>query len=93
MEIILTIILIVSIWIYGKVQELKATNYCNSYHIDWGKVNNDRIMNNLSNSQVNKNIINGKYDKGRLLTEAEIKAEQKASWEKYKKDHPWMPLN
>lgn len=94
MEIILSILFLVGIWAYFRAQEAKACQHYNNYRVDWGKVNDDRIRNNLSQSQLNKNISNGKYDTGkRFKTESEIRAEQKASWEKYKKDHPWMPLN
>ncbi len=43
----------------------RTTNYLNSHagKIDYGKMNDDRIMNDLSNSQVNQNLLSGKYDK------------------------------
>lgn len=63
MEIIITIILIIGLWIYVKVQELKTVNHCNKYQIDWRKANEDRIMNDLSDWQVKQNINNGKYNK------------------------------
>lgn len=94
MEIILSILFLVGIWAYIKAQGIKACNHSNTYRIDWGKVNDDRRMNNLSETQVNKNIYAGKYDYGeKFMTEEEIRAENNAAWEKYKKDHPWMPLN
>lgn len=65
MEIIATILLLVAICGYFKFQDVNASNHCNTYEVDWGKVNEDRIMNNLSQSQVNKNISSGKYDTGR----------------------------
>lgn len=93
MEIILSILFLFGIWAYFKAQETKAINHSSTYRIDYGKLNDDRIRNDLSNSQVNKNISSGKYDTGeRHKTAAEIRAEQKASWEQYKKDNPWMPL-
>lgn len=88
MEIIASIILIIVIIGWPKLQNSRVCNYCNSHEVDWGKVNNDRIMNNLSNSQVNKNILSGKYGSGRIKTQAEIKAEQEAIWEDFKRRHP-----
>lgn len=94
MEIILSVLFIAGIWAYFKAQETKACQHSKNYMVDWGKVNDDRIRNNLSNHEVNKNIASGKYDTGqKYKTQAEIRAEQKVSWEQYKKDHPWMPLN
>lgn len=65
MEIILSILLIVGIWGYFKNIENNASKHLNTHvgKIDYGKMNTDRIMNDLSNTQVNQNIINGKYDK------------------------------
>ena len=63
MEIIATILLIVGLWIFYKIGEIKACNYSQSHQIDWEKVNHDRAINDLSNSQVNQNIINEKYNK------------------------------
>lgn len=88
MEIILSILFLAGIWAYFKCHEAKACRHCNSYMIDYGKLNDDRMNNNLSNFQVNQNIINGKYDKGRIPTKAEIKASQEAYWEDFKKCHP-----
>lgn len=65
MEILATIGLIVGVWFYYKVKEEQAITHSNTYDVDWGKVNEDRIMNNLSQSQTNDNIANGKYDRGR----------------------------
>lgn len=61
MEIVLTILLIEAFVLYGKVQDWNATSHCNTYEVDWGKVNDDRRMNNLSETQINKNIVSGKY--------------------------------
>lgn len=93
MEIILTILFLAALFLLPKISENKATNHCKSYHIDYGKVTDDRLMNHLSNAQINKNIIDGKYDIGRMETAGEIKAQQDAFWEDYKKKHPWMDLN
>lgn len=62
MELFLSILFILGFIIYYKIKDIDTCNY-NKYHkIDWGKVNTDKIVNNLSNSQVNSNILNGKYD-------------------------------
>lgn len=65
MEIILSILFIVGIWGWFKLQDSKTSNYLNTHvgKVDYGKMNDDRIINNLSNSQVNQNILSGKYDK------------------------------
>lgn len=63
MNIILSILFIFGICGYFKVQDAKVCNYSRSHNIDWGKVNTDRTINDLSNSQVNQNILNGKYNK------------------------------
>lgn len=88
MEIILSILFLLGIWAYFKIQETKACDYSNSHKIDYGKLNNDRIINDLSNSQVNRNIIDGKYNDGKILTQSEIKASQDAAWEDFKRKHP-----
>lgn len=92
MEIILSILFIVGVWAYCRNEEAKADHYSNTYRINWDKVNQDR-MNGASEMQLNKNIYRGNYGNERFKTEAEIRAENNANWEKYKKDHPWMPLN
>lgn len=65
MEIILSALFIAGIIAWFKLQDGKASNYLNTHvgKIDYGKMNDDRIMNDLSNSQINHNIINGEYDK------------------------------
>lgn len=65
MEIILSVLFIAGIVGWFKLQDSRASSHLNTYvgKIDYGKMNDDRIMNDLSNSQVNQNIINGKYDK------------------------------
>ncbi len=65
MEIILSALFIATIIGWFKLQDGRASNHLNSHvgKIDYGKMNEDRILNDLSNSQVNQNIINGKYDK------------------------------
>lgn len=83
MEIILSILFILGIWAYFKVQDVKACNYSQSHQIDWGKVNSDRTKNNLSNSQVNQNIISGKYNKPATATKS-----SNDTWEDFKKRHP-----
>lgn len=65
MEIILSALFIAVIIGWFKLQDGRASNHLNSHvgKIDYGKMNEDRILNDLSNSQVNQNIISGKYDK------------------------------
>ena len=82
MEIILSVLFILGIWAYFKIQDGRASNYSQAHSIDWGKVNSDRAINDLSNSQVNQNILNGKYNKP---TEA---ANSNDTWEDFKKRHP-----
>lgn len=78
---------------YFKAQETRAINHSNTYKIDYGKLNDDRIKSDLSNSEVNKNISSRKYDTGeKYKTAEEVRTEQKASWEQYKRDNPRMPL-
>lgn len=63
MEIIASIGLIVLIYAWFKAEDNRANKHCRKYNVDWGKVNEDRIMNDLSDYQVNQNIANGKYDR------------------------------
>ena len=65
MEIILSVLFILGIVAWFKLQDTRASNHLNTNvgNVDYGKMNEDRILNDLSNSQVNQNIINGKYDK------------------------------
>lgn len=65
MEIILSVLFIAGIVGWFKLQDSRASSHLNTHvgKVDYGKMNDDRIMNDLSNSQVNQNIINGKYDK------------------------------
>lgn len=81
MEIILSILFLVCIWGYFKLKNRRAINHCKTHNVDWGKVNNDRIMNDLSQSQINQNIISGKYD----THMANIKND---TWEDFKRRHP-----
>ena len=81
MDIILSILSVVSFAIYFKVKDIRACKYSQSHQIDWGKVNNDRMINDLSNSQVNQNILNGKYNVPAVTNNSE-------SWEDFKKRHP-----
>lgn len=54
----------------------------------------DCRKNNLSNLEINKNIISGKYDTEEIRkTDEKIKKDQEVFWEQYKKDHPWIPLS
>jgi len=63
MEIIASIGLIVFVWAWFKAEDNRANKHCRNHDVDWVKVNEDRIMNDLSNYQVNQNIANGKYDR------------------------------
>lgn len=63
MEIILSVLFISGIIGWFKSQDGRACNYMNNNKIDFRKMNDDRLMNDLSNSQVNHNVLNGKYDK------------------------------
>lgn len=65
MEIILSVLLILGIIGWFKLQDGMASNYMNTHvgKIDYGKMNDDRLFNDLSNSQVNQNILSGKYNK------------------------------
>lgn len=83
MEIILSLLFILGIVTYFKVQDAKACNYSKVHRIDWGKVNNDRVMNDLSNSQVNQNILNGKYNAPAATTKS-----SNDTWEDFKRRHP-----
>lgn len=88
MEIILSILFLLAFWLYYRYTDKKASDHCNTYNIDWEKVNEDRIKNDLSGTQINKNIAKGEYDSGKIMTSTEIKASQKAEWEDFKKKHP-----
>lgn len=84
MEIIATILLIIGLWGFYKIRDVKACNYSQSHQIDWGKVNHDRIINDLSNSQVNQNILNGKYNKSAVS----VNKNSDDTWEDFKRRHP-----
>ena len=83
MEFILSALFIFGIWAFFKCKDVSATNYMNTHHIDYGKMNNDRILNDLSNSQVNQNILNGKYN-----APAAANKNSNDTWEDFKKRHP-----
>lgn len=63
MEIIISVLFLVGIWAYFKSLDKKANDYQNNHEVDFGKMNDDITINNLSNSQINKNTLNGKYNK------------------------------
>lgn len=63
MEIIASIGLIVFIWACFKVEDNRANKHCRNHNVDWEKVNEDRIMNDLFDFQVNQDLANGKYDR------------------------------
>lgn len=64
MEFILSILLIIIVWAMSKSTEWKFDNYMppQGQRIDYNKQSYDRIVNNLSNEQVMKNTMNGKYN-------------------------------
>ena len=64
MEFILGLILIGIIYIVSKSTEWKFDNYTppQGQRIDYNAQSYDRIVNNLSNEQVMKNTMNGKYN-------------------------------
>lgn len=64
MELILGILLIIVVWAMSKSTEWKFDNYTppEGQRIDYNAQSYDRIVNNLSNDQVMKNTMNGKYN-------------------------------
>lgn len=64
MELLLGIGLIIVVWAMSKSTEWKFDNYTppQGKRIDYNKQSYDRIVNNLSNEQVMKNTMNGKYN-------------------------------
>lgn len=80
MEIILSVLFILGFVAYFKSKDVSAHNYSQSHQIDWGKANSDRVVNDLSNFEVNQNILSGKYN-----APAPKKEE---TWEDFKKRHP-----
>ncbi len=62
MGIILIILLILGIASYYKIQDINTKNYIQLHKIDWGKVNEDIIMNDSHNFRVNHNILSGNYN-------------------------------
>lgn len=64
MELILGLALIGIVYVASKSTEWKFDNYTppQGQRIDYNKQSYDRIVNNLSNEQVMKNTMNGKYN-------------------------------
>lgn len=64
MELILGLVLIVIIWIVSKSTERKFDNYMppEGQRVDHNAQSLDRVKNHLTNEQVMKNTINGKYN-------------------------------
>lgn len=64
METILGLVLIGIIWLMSQSTEWKFDNYMppQGQRIDYNKQSYDRIVNNLSNEQIMRNTINGKYN-------------------------------
>lgn len=64
MEFLLSLILIVVVYVKCKSTEWKFNNYTppQGQRIDYNAQSYDRIVNNLSDDQVMKNTMNGKYN-------------------------------
>ena len=63
METIIGLIIIGVIWAVSKASlNSKVDNYPIS-RVDTSKMVSDKIRNNLSDAQVQRNMVNGKYDK------------------------------
>ena len=64
METILGLILIGIVWVLSKSTEWKFDNYTPStgQRIDYNAQSLDRVKNHLSNEEVMRNTINGKYN-------------------------------
>lgn len=64
MELILGLILIGVVWFLSTSTDRKFNNYMppQGQRIDYNAQSYDRIVNNLSNEQVMKNTMNGKYN-------------------------------
>jgi hypothetical protein len=54
-------ILIAVLWAIWKYNDYKVTRYMNTHHIDYGKMNDDRRMNDLSKEESNRRMLNGEY--------------------------------
>lgn len=64
MELVLGLIFIGIVWALSKSTERKFNNYMppKGQTIDYNAQSLDRVKNNLTNEQVMKNTINGKYN-------------------------------
>ena len=63
METIIGLIIIAVVWGIGKASlNSKVDNYPIS-RVDTSKMVSDKVRNNLSDTQVQRNMVNGKYDK------------------------------
>lgn len=78
MEIILSVLFIIGFILFVRAQEVSAFR-----KIHCEKANNDKFMNDLSQSQVNYNIMSGKYNKPVAANKS-----NKDTWEDFKKRHP-----
>ena len=62
-ETIIGLIIVGVIWVVSSISlNIKVDNYPHS-RVDTSKMLLDKTMNNLSNKQVQRNMVNGKYDK------------------------------
>lgn len=63
MEIIIGLIIVGVIWAVSRISlNSKVDNYPIS-RVDSGKMISDKVRNNLSDREVQRNMVNGKYDK------------------------------
>ena len=63
METLIGIIILAAIWGFASASfNNKVDNYDIS-RVDTSKMVSDKVMNNLSDKQVQRNMVNGKYDK------------------------------
>ena len=69
METILGLILIGIVWLMSKSTDWEYNNYTppKGQMIDYNAQSLDRIKNHLTNEQVMKNTINGKYNKKNFM--------------------------
>ena len=62
MEIIGSVLFLTLIWGFYRMLDIRARNYSITHKIDWKRVSDDRTFNNLHESDINRNMLKGKYD-------------------------------
>lgn len=63
METFIGLIILLAVWGFSKASlNSKVDNYPID-RVDSSKMISDKVMNNLSDAQVQRNMVNGKYDK------------------------------